>query len=186
MRLRLICLSMLLTSLMVSSTGCLAVAVGAGAAGTVAYLAGDLESEEPYDIDTTYAATEKAMADLKLHVIEGESGHDALSATVVARDSADKRITVKLKSLTYRTTEISVRIGTFGSETKSRLIYNKIMENLRATAPPPAQARANAPASPPPPPSANPPASPEPAPMPPAPPSPPQPSQDAPNSPPPP
>lgn len=167
MRLRLIFLSMLLASLMVSSSGCLAIAVGAGAAGTVAYLSGDLESEEPYDLETTYAATIKAMSDLRLHVVEGEGGHDALSATVVARDSVDKRVTIKLKALTLRTTELSIRIGTFGSETKSRLIYNKITENLRAAAPQPAPATANTSTAQPPQPATNPSAPEEPAPTPP-------------------
>lgn len=36
-----------------------------------------------------------------------------------------------LKSATKKTTELSIRIGIFGSETKSRLIYQKIRENLQ-------------------------------------------------------
>jgi hypothetical protein len=136
MRLRLLCLSVLLTSLMVSSTGCLVVAAGAGAAGAVAYMQGDLETSEPYDIATVYAAAQKAAADLKLYVLE--SGQDALSATVVARDAADKRITIKLKSVTEKTTKVSVRVGTFGDDAKSQMVYNRIRENLRAAAPAPA------------------------------------------------
>jgi hypothetical protein len=138
MRLRLLCLSLLLTALMVNSTGCLLVAAGAGAAGTVAYMQGDLETSEPYDIATVYAATKKAAEDLKLYVVEGECGQDALSATVVVRDAADKRITVKLKSVTEKSTRISVRVGTFGDDAKSQMVYNRIRENLKATAPQPA------------------------------------------------
>jgi isopentenyl phosphate kinase len=134
MRLRLICLSFLLTTLMAGSSGCLVVAAGAGAAGTVAYLRGDMEVEESYDVRTVYVATRKAMDDLNLHVIEGETGQDALVATVVARDATDKRIAIKLKSVTDKVTKISIRIGTFGDEAKSQMIYNRIRENLQAAA----------------------------------------------------
>ncbi len=140
MRLRLLCLSLLLSALMVSSTGCLLVAAGAGAAGTVAYMEGDLETSEPYDIATVYAATKKAAEDLKLHVVEGESGQDALSATVVTRDAMDKRITIKLKSVMEKTTRISVRVGTFGDDSKSQMVYNRIRENLKTAGPQPAAA----------------------------------------------
>jgi len=132
MRIRLVCLSFVLVGLMVSSTGCLAIAVGAGAAGTVAYLAGDVEVEEPYSIDEVYAATRQAVDELDLHVIPGDTDKDALSATVVARDAADKRITIRLKTKTSKTTKLSIRVGTFGDETKSHLIYSKIVERLEA------------------------------------------------------
>ena len=101
-----------------------------------------------------------------------------MSATLVARDAADKRITIKMTSTTANTTKISIRVGTFGSETKSRLVYSKMMENLRAAAPaaqtpvaaqpaqtPPAPPAAQEPAQSP----ASPPASQQPAPTPPAP-----------------
>jgi hypothetical protein len=126
-----ICLGLLLAGFAVSCSGCLAVAVGAGAAGTVAYLAGDIEAEEPYGIDAVYRATRSAFDELDLPVVR--SDRDALSATVVSRDAEDRRITVKLKATTEGSTTISIRVGTFGDEVKSRLIYNKIMQQLQAT-----------------------------------------------------
>jgi len=140
MRTHLVCLAVLLSGLMLGSSGCLALVVGAGAAGTVAYMAGDMEAEENHSIDQVYTAARKAADDLQLHVITGEGGKDALSATLVARDAADKRVTIKLTSTTENTTKISIRVGTFGSETKSRLIYSKMVENLRAAVPAPVQA----------------------------------------------
>jgi hypothetical protein len=122
-----------LAAIAVGTSGCLAVVAGAGAAGAVAYLSGDLKAEESYDIDTVYAATRDALEDLELSVIENKTTRDALSAKVVARDGADKRIEVKLASTTTDTTKISIRIGTFGSETKSRLIYEQIRENLKSS-----------------------------------------------------
>jgi hypothetical protein len=110
--------------------GCLAIAVGAGAAGTVAYLAGDLKAEEPHVIDAVYAAAVKALQELELDVAEDRTTKDALAATIMARDAQDKQIEVKLASTTSDTTEISIRVGVFGNETKSRLIYKQIQKNL--------------------------------------------------------
>jgi hypothetical protein len=95
-------------------------------------LAGDLETEEPYDIDTVYAAAQKAMSDLDLHIISGETTKDALSAKITARDAGDKKVVVKLKSTTSGNTEVSIRVGTFGDDTKSQLIHDEIRKNLEA------------------------------------------------------
>ncbi len=132
MRMHLVFLLLLLISLMMGTSGCLAIAVGAGAAGTVAYIAGDMDTEEPYSIEETYVASRQAADKLGLNVIEGESGKDALSARVVARDVADKRISIRLKAINSSSTKLSIRVGTFGDDTKTHLIYNTIRENLKA------------------------------------------------------
>jgi len=122
-----IVLTVLCLMMTVVLQGCLVAAVGAGA-GTVAYMRGDLEAVEAKDIDAVYAATKKAVEQLELKV--SSDTKDALSAEIVARDAQDKKITIRLKSTTEDTTQISVRVGTFGSETKSRLIHDQIKKNL--------------------------------------------------------
>jgi hypothetical protein len=109
--------------------GCVAAAVGAGAAGTVAYIRGDLEAVESEDIHTVYASTKKAVGQLGLSVTKDSK--DALSAVIVGRDAQDKKITIKLKATAEKTTKLSIRVGVFGSETKSRLIHQKIRDNLK-------------------------------------------------------
>jgi hypothetical protein len=109
--------------------GCMVVAVGAGAAGTVAYVRGDLEAVESKKLDAVYEATLKAVDRLELNVTKETK--DSLSAVIVARDAQDKKITIKLSATTEDTTKLSIRVGLFGSETKSRLIYQKIHENLQ-------------------------------------------------------
>lgn len=133
MRLRSICLLVLLAALSVHSSGCLAVAAGAGAAGTVAYMRGNTETDEPYSIEQTYTAAREAVQELGLRIIEGETGQDALSARVVARDSADKRIEIRLRAVTSNTTKLSIRVGTFGDKTKTHRIYTMIREHLKET-----------------------------------------------------
>jgi hypothetical protein len=109
--------------------GCVAVVVGAGAAGTVAYIRGDLESIESKDLNAVYEATLKAMEQLELSV--SRKTKDAMSAEVIARDAGDKKITISLSATAEGATKISIRIGVFGSETKSRLIYDQIKKNLK-------------------------------------------------------
>lgn len=108
--------------------GCVVAAVGAGA-GTVAYVRGDLESVESHTLDEVYTATKKAVEKLELHLIEAKK--DAMTGEVEVRDAQDKKILIKLAATAEKTTKISIRVGLFGSETKSRLIYDEIRENLK-------------------------------------------------------
>ena len=107
--------------------GCVVAAVGVGA-GTVAYVRGDLQTVESKSLDDVYEAAEKAIKELGLNVTKKTK--DAMSATIVARDAQDKKITIKLSASTEETTKLSIRIGVFGSETKSRRIYEEIKKNL--------------------------------------------------------
>ena len=111
------------------SQGCMLAVVGVGAAGTIAYVRGDLQATESESIDVVYEASLKALEELELHVTS--KSKDALAAQITTFDAQDKKIKIKLKAATDRTTKLSIRIGTFGSETKSRLIYQKIRDNLR-------------------------------------------------------
>ena len=123
-------LAVLLVGVAVLAGGCVAavVAAGAGAAGTVAYMGGDLEAVESRSLADVYEATLKALEQLELSATK--EGKDALSAVIVARDAQDKKIAIKLRASTEETTKISIRVGVFGDETKSRLIYQKIRDNL--------------------------------------------------------
>lgn len=108
--------------------GCVVAAVGVGAAGTVAYVKGDLELVEPTGLDQVYSATERAVDDLGLFVLSKKK--DELAASIIARDADDKKIYIRLSATAQGTTKLSIRVGTFGNETKARLVYDKIKENL--------------------------------------------------------
>jgi hypothetical protein len=123
---------MLLTILFLGTglfiSGCMVAAVGAGA-GTAAYVMGKMKGTEAKDIDTVYNAAEKAAEQLKLNITERT--HDKMSGEIIAWDSQDKKITIKLKAASENVTDIAIRVGFFGDETKTRLIYEKIHENLK-------------------------------------------------------
>ncbi len=120
-------ITILLVGMAVFIQGCVVAAVGAGA-GTVAYVRGDLQTVESKSLDDVYEAAEKAAKELGLNVTKKTK--DAMSATIVARDAQDKKITIKLSATAEETTKLSIRIGVFGSETKSRRIYEEIKKNL--------------------------------------------------------
>ena len=123
-----LCLMVLACLVLIVTSGCVIAAVGAGAAGTVAYIRGDLESVEAESLDKVYSASVQAVEQLELAMVSKQK--DALSAEIIARDAQDKKIRIKLAATAEGTTKLSIRIGTFGSETKSRMIYEKIKENL--------------------------------------------------------
>lgn len=112
-----------------SGQGCMIAVVGLGAAGTIAYVRGDLQVTESEPIDVVYEATLKALEDLDLSITS--QSKDALVAEIITYDAQDKKIGIKLKASTDKTTQLSIRVGVFGSETKSRLIYEKIQGQLR-------------------------------------------------------
>ncbi|MFC1781484.1 DUF3568 family protein [Planctomycetota bacterium] len=129
MRIKQVLLTITFAGLALLGQGCVVAAVGLGAAGTIAYVRGDLEAVESETLEDVYEATLQAVEELDLRLIS--KSQDALSATVNTRDAQDKKIKITLKTTAQRTTKLSIRIGMFGSETKSRLIYQQIREKLR-------------------------------------------------------
>jgi hypothetical protein len=110
-------------------SGCPAVIVGAGAAGTMAYLDGALKSVEPHSIDEVYKATQKVLKDLDMKVVKDTKKKER--AEIAARDEGDRKLTITLTSEYEGITNISIRIGMFGDETRSRSLYTKIHQVLQ-------------------------------------------------------
>jgi hypothetical protein len=104
------------------------VLIGAASAGTIAYIRGDLESTETKNIEIVYSAALLAAEQLELRIIS--KSKDALSATIIAYDAQEKRIQIKMNAPSEYSTKISIRVGTFGSETKSHRIYQRIYNNM--------------------------------------------------------
>jgi hypothetical protein len=108
-------------------TGCIALIAGAAAGTGVAYLGGELKSNEPVGIDKAWSATEKAVAAMEFKPVKRSK--DALAAQYEGIGAADKRVTIKLKNAGDKVTEVRIRIGTFGDEPFSRTILSKIQAN---------------------------------------------------------
>jgi hypothetical protein len=121
----------MLVALATSSSGCLLFVAGAAAGagiGTYAYINGELKTSESVKLDKAYDATLVAMKDLSYPVTEKQK--DVLEGKIVARTAGDKKIQVNLKKTTDTVTEIRIRVGTFGDETLSRHILEKIKAHI--------------------------------------------------------
>ncbi len=113
------------------ASGCAVVAVGAaagaGAAG-YAYVSGVLKSTESASLDRTWNATLAAMKEMDFPVTRQRK--DALEAELIARNAGDKKISIRLRKVTEQATEVQIRVGTFGDETASRAILERIKKRL--------------------------------------------------------
>jgi len=125
-------LVLLLLASPVVLTGCLAAAaVGGGAvagAGTIAWIQGELKSTEGYPFAKVWAATVKAIEQLDFIVVNKVS--DAISGEIDSVTADNKKVKIQVKRVGDNITEIKIRVDTFGDETLSRYILNKIQSNI--------------------------------------------------------
>jgi hypothetical protein len=96
---------------------------------TATYRLGSLTTTVSSGIDTVYQATEQAMQDLDLSVVQ--KAKDRLEAQVVARDAKDQKITVSMTGLTAETTTVKINAGSLA---KSRRVYEAILAHMEGSA----------------------------------------------------
>ena len=102
-----------------------AVAVGAG---TVVYVDGELKETEGVAFDKAYDATLAAMNDMQYAVVD--KSKDGIKVKILARTPADKKIQITLNKQSATVTEIRIRVGTFGDESLSLQILDKIKSHF--------------------------------------------------------
>jgi Protein of unknown function (DUF3568) len=120
--------ALMLAAALALHSGCLAVAAGAAGAGTVAFVRGELAATLDQNFDRTEHATNRAIQDLKFAKISEKQ--DALVAVIVARTAEDKKIEIKVSSMSAAQTRVQIRVGVFGDEALSQRILEKIRANL--------------------------------------------------------
>jgi len=101
---------------------------GAAGAGTVAYVGGELKSTEKVSLNTAWNASQKAMKDLEFTITSKEK--DAFDGQFIAKGAANKIIKIKLNKQSDMLTEIRIRVGTFGDESLSLQILEKIKKRF--------------------------------------------------------
>jgi hypothetical protein len=109
-------------------TGCVVVAAGAVGAGAVAYVRGELEASLEANLDTAYAATQRALAELEFAMID--QSRSGVDARLVHRTALDKKVEIKLKKDTERLTKIEIRVGVVGDQELSLTLLDKIRAEL--------------------------------------------------------
>jgi hypothetical protein len=111
--------------------GCiLFVAGGAAAAGagTVAYVNGELKDTEDHSLDAVHDATVAGVQDMRYVIVS--TAKDAGQLKLTVRTATDQKIEITLIKQSANTTEIHIRVGTFGDEKVSRDLLDKIKAHL--------------------------------------------------------
>ncbi len=113
------------------SPGCFLVAVGAAGAagaGAVAYVRGELNATVNGGIDAVDRATNRALEQLQFAKIN--EGKSTVDAAITARTGQDRKIDIKLDRSADNLTRVRIRVDTFGDESLSRMLLDKIKSNL--------------------------------------------------------
>lgn len=112
---------------MAVSSGCVAVVAGAGAGAAVAYVRGDLDATLSTSYESSVRAVNKSIADLQFAKVS--EAKDATRATIIARTAADKKIEIRVEPVGQTVAKVKIRVGTFGDESLSLTILEKIKAN---------------------------------------------------------
>ena len=93
------------------------------------YVSGNLSATLDAGVQKSYDASLNALD--QLEIVPSEKAKDALGARLVARTSADKKVTILLKRVSDTTTGITIEAGMMGDKDTAHTIYTKIVENLK-------------------------------------------------------
>jgi Protein of unknown function (DUF3568) len=124
-------LGMFLAAVLALGSGCALFVVGAVAGagvGTYAYVDGELKSTEAVSYETACTATLAGLKDLGFVI--GENKKDASMDKITARSTTNKVVYVILARQSATSTEIRIRVGTFGDQTLSQQILEKIRSHF--------------------------------------------------------
>ena len=112
---------------LITLSGCIAVAAGAGAS-AVAYVRGELDTNLNYDYNKVVDSARNAIKDLEFARVS--ENKDALKAILVARTAMDKKVEITITNSGKKLTNIKIRVGIFGDESLSMSILDKIKNGI--------------------------------------------------------
>ena len=108
--------------------GCLLVAGTAAGVGAAAYVGGDLEGRLEASPQRVVQASETALEEMDIKVISADA--TGIDGKVIGRTALDKRIEITADRDGDTSSKISIRVDTFGDESLSRQIFEKIKTKL--------------------------------------------------------
>ena len=125
---RRICKNSVLVCMMLSVCGCgRPTFISTDAA---VYSRGTLYAVASRDLNSVYDATVAALKELEIEIIE--TPKDVFYAKVVGKIADGKTVTIRIEPGSDNITNISIKTGKFlsGNQERSRVIYDKIKQNL--------------------------------------------------------
>ena len=123
-----ICTICVLAGLMLAVCGCSRPnLIGTDAA---VYSQGKLYAVSSRDMTSVYEASMKALQQLEIEVTE--TAKDVFYAKVIGKVADGKTVTIQMEPGTDNVTNLRIKAGKFlsGNEERSRVIYEKIRQNL--------------------------------------------------------
>lgn len=117
-----------LGGMLLAAGGCIVVAAGIAAAGTYVYTEGELKGTLDAPLARTHDAAKAAVADLGF--TERLARVDAFEGRVEAETADRTTVTIRMKKLSDKTTEVRIRHGTLGDEGRSTAIFDAIKKKL--------------------------------------------------------
>ena len=110
-------------------SGCTTTTPGPEGKGVVAYGHGELSADVTHDLDTVFAASQRALGQLEIVKIDDKKTR--VDAQILSRTATDKKIVINLERVTDTLTKLHIKVGVMGDETLSRLILEKIYAELK-------------------------------------------------------
>src|SRR5262245_30979917 len=123
---------MILGLCLLTQSGCLLLAAAAGTGAGVAYVQGDL--------DTTFDADPKAVADATEHAFKAmdvaviSKSSSSVDAKIVGRTARDTKLEVCVSAESDHLSRTSIRAGTFGDSSMQERLCEEIRKQLKSTA----------------------------------------------------
>jgi hypothetical protein len=119
---------------LMTHSGCLAVAAAGAAGAGVAYTGGDTEATVDGAPEQVARAAEQALMEMGMVVISNSAS--PTQAEVVARTGRDTKVDVSVEAGRGRFSRIAIRVGTWGDEALQNRILGRINDHLAIAAAP--------------------------------------------------
>ncbi|MGE5855300.1 MAG: DUF3568 family protein [Syntrophaceae bacterium] len=109
--------------------GCPVLVVGgaavAGGTGTYYYVEGEMKTDYYFSVDAVWSAVEKTIADMKGRDVEPDKDGGKIVAVI-----NDEKVTFRAVYKDKDLTTLGVRVGPVGNQTASKVIQDRVADNL--------------------------------------------------------
>jgi len=111
--------------------GCPVLVVGgaavAGGTGTYYYVEGEMRTDYYFSVDAVWSAVEKTIADMKGRDVEPDKQADGGKIVAVIND---EKVTFRVMYKDKDLSSLGIRVGLMGNETASKVIHDRVADNL--------------------------------------------------------
>lgn len=110
-------------------SGCWFALGGAAGGGTAIYLKGRLQENVGRNMHTVHEATANALRSLELPILKEEKKVE--STSFESRYPDGTNVWISTKYLSANSTQVTIRVGVLGDESRSRQIWEEIRRHLQ-------------------------------------------------------